>query len=73
MNARSALGDCCQDHPPASAPVAYPYRAERTGATLRAEYRCPCGRTWSCWWDATASGWADGDIKRLNDTGEAAA
>jgi hypothetical protein len=63
---KSALGDCCQNHYPLTAPVVYPYRATLTGDSLRAEYRCGCGSNWSCWWSASAAGWDAADVERLN-------
>lgn len=70
---KSTLGDCCQKHPPLTAPVVYPHHASRGPEdNLRAEYRCACGNEWSCWWSFTASGWTDADIEQLNmDTARA--
>lgn len=63
MNERSRLGDCCQNHDPMTAPVVYPYRVTLDGPdSLRAEYRCACGRTWPCWWSMHAAGWTLADV-----------
>lgn len=54
---KSTLGDCCQKHPPMTAPVVYPHHASReSGDNLRAEYRCACGNEWSCWWSFDGAG-----------------
>lgn len=63
---KSALGDCCQKHDPATAPVVHPCSATLNGDNLRAEYRCACGNGWSCWWSARYAGWTAGDVDQLN-------
>lgn len=63
---KSTLGDLCQKHRAADAPVAYPYRVSLDRGSLRGEYRCPCGNDWSCWWDLRYSGWTIEDMGRLN-------
>jgi hypothetical protein len=54
------LADACQadiHHPGEPDPV-LPHRPPvNENGSLRAEYRCPCGRMWTCWWDARAAGW----------------
>jgi len=64
MTARSRLGDACLNHDPMTAPVVYPHRVviDRHD-TLRGEYRCQCGRKWSCWWDMRAAGWTAEDVE----------
>jgi hypothetical protein len=60
---RSPLGDCCQNHDPRTAPVVYPHAVTIDRGSLRGEYQCKCGRTWSCWWDMRAAGWTAGDVE----------
>ena len=68
MNARSALGDCCQKHDPRTAPVVYPYKVAMVGDdNLRAEYRCACGNDWSCWWNPDGRGWTAEYIEHYNE------
>jgi len=56
----STLADACQAdiHHPGDLPAVLPHRppVDENGS-LRAEYRCPCGRSWTCWWDAEAAEW----------------
>jgi len=54
----STLADACEAHFPGDFPAVYPYAVNYTGSgSLKAFYRCPCGREWVCWWDASAAGW----------------
>lgn len=64
---RSPLGDACQNHNPATAPVVYPHTVLRDGQSLQAKYLCRCGKAWTCQWDAHAAGWTI-----TNTTGSAA-
>ena len=34
-----------------------PYSTSTTGATLRADYRCPCGAGFALWWSASSAPW----------------
>ncbi len=56
----STLGDACQDlsHFPGEPPPVLPHTVTPDGdGSLRADYECPCGREWACWWDAASAGW----------------
>jgi len=49
------LRDACPDlaHFPGDADAVFPHHTVSTGATLRASYRCPCGREWVRFWSAS--------------------
>lgn len=48
------LRDACPNPAcfPGDHPAVLPYRTVSSGATLRADYRCPCGMQWPRWWSA---------------------
>lgn len=77
MTERSRLGDLCQNHHPATAPVVYPHTVVAEGIGLCGDYRCPkCGAEWKCWWDARAAGWMPWDaghagVRDITPPGEA--
>ena len=52
--------DACPSliHHPGDLPASHPFLliGDSSGILL-ARYRCPCGRSWTCWWDAEASEW----------------
>lgn len=53
------LDQACPDCFPGDHPAVTPSSviADPSGSLL-ASYACPvCGKTWPCWWDASASGW----------------
>ena len=55
----SSLADACPSlaHHPGDLPAVVPHDVtEDVNGSLRAEYVCPCGRAWSCWWDMGAAG-----------------
>jgi len=55
----SALADACQVdiHFPGDPDPVLPHMVTPDAhGSLRAEYRCPCGRVRTCWWDAGAAG-----------------
>ena len=56
----SSLPDACQAdiHHPGDPDPVLPYLViPDAHGSLRAEYECPCGRSWTCWWDAGAAEW----------------
>jgi hypothetical protein len=56
----SDLADACEGHFPGDMPAVLPHSVRPdpdAPSSLRAEYRCPCGREWTCWWDAESAGW----------------
>ena len=62
---RSPLGDCCQNHDPRTAPVVYPHAVTNDRGSLRAQYRCKCGRSRPCWFDMHAAGWTAEDVENF--------
>ncbi len=58
MNDRSTLADACEAHFPGDYPAVLPWLVQESGTgSLTAFYWCPCGRKWTCSWDAQAAGW----------------
>jgi len=52
------LGTACEAHFPGDYPAVLPHGVQPTGTgSLVASYRCPCGREWTCNWDAQSAGW----------------
>jgi hypothetical protein len=54
MTLTAPYGDCCQHCSdaggnPASL-VCWPYAATRDGGSIKGQYRCPAGHTWTCHW-----------------------
>lgn len=58
MSAQSTLADACEAHFPGDYPAVLPWAVNYTGTgSLKAFYRCECGREWTCWWDSRSAGW----------------
>lgn len=58
MSVPSPLADACEAHFPGDYPAVLPHDVQETGpGSLLASYRCPCGREWTCSWDARSAGW----------------
>lgn len=51
------LRQACPSCLPGDRDALEPLSTVSTGATLRADYECPCGRSWSDWWDAGSPWW----------------
>lgn len=50
-------------HFPGDADALEPVSTASRGATLRADYDCPCGEKWSCFWSAT-SPWPEPELRQ---------